>query len=236
MCRGLGRAYNRGMTIYPHDLRAGADVYSSDGHKLGELHRVVLARSDLRVTHVVVDIGFLRSGRAIWQGGLGLEYDRVVGIADVASASTERVDLGITAERFKDLPEYTPETYEEPEDLSPGEYDLPDVVTQLHHLSSIFASTPGQWLYENLQKSDDAVDISEGTPVWRREPHEKLGDVKQLILDEATGQLRALVIARGFIFKHEVVLPIRHIVELYDDLLHADIADKDLESLQAYEG
>jgi uncharacterized protein YrrD len=224
------------MTIYPHDLRAGVDVYSSDGHKLGELHRVVLARSDLRVTHVVVDIGFLRSGRAIWQGGLGLDYDRVVNIGDVAGASTERVDLGLTAEQFKDLPEYTPETYEDPKDFSPNEYDLPDVVTQLAHLSSIFASTPGQWLYENLQKSDDAVDIVEGTPVWRREPHEKLGDVKQLILDEASGQVRALVIARGLIFKHEVVLPIRHVVELFDDLLHVDIADKDLEALQAYEG
>ena len=222
-------------TIYPHDLRAGTDVYSSDDQKLGELHRIVLARADLRVTHVVVDIGFLRSGRSIWQGGLGLEYDRVVPIGDVAVATTERVDLALTAEQFKDLPEYTPETYEQPKDLSPHEYDLPDVVTQLHHLSSIFASTPGQWLYENLQKPEDAVDISEGTPVWRREPHEKLGDVKQLIFDEASGQLRALVIARGFIFKHEVVLPIRHVVELFDDLLHVDIADKDIEALQPYE-
>ena len=222
-------------TIYPHDLRAGADVYSSDDQKLGELHRIVLARADLRVTHVVVDIGFLRSGRSIWQGGLGLEYDRVVPIGDVVVATTERVDLALTAEQFKDLPEYTPETYEQPKDLSPHEYDLPDVVTQLHHLSSIFASTPGQWLYENLQKPEDAVDISEGTPVWRREPHEKLGDVKQLIFDEASGQLRALVIARGFIFKHEVVLPIRHVVELFDDLLHVDIADKDIEALQPYE-
>jgi uncharacterized protein YrrD len=223
------------MTIYPHELRAGADVYSSDGQKLGELHRVVLARSDLRATHVVVDIGFLRSGRAIWQGGLGLDYDRVVSIDEVAGASPERIDLRLTSEEFKDLPEYTPETYEEPRDFSPNEYDLPDVVTQLHHLSSIVGSTPGLWLYENLQKSSDAIDISEGTPVWRREPHEKLGDVKELILDQATGQLQALVIARGFIFKHEVVLPIRHVVEWFDDLVRVDIADKDLESLKAHQ-
>ena len=227
--------YNLGMTIFPHDLRAGVDVYSSDGQKLGELHRVVLARSDLRVTHVVVDIGFLRSGRPIWQGGLGLDYDRVVDIGDVASATTERVDLGLTAEHFKALKEYTPETYEEPKDFSPNEYDLPDVVTQLTHLSAILNSTSGLWLYDNLQKSDQEVDIAEGTPVWRQEPHEKLGDVKQLIIDESTGQLQALVIARGFIFKHEVVLPIRHVVEMYDDLLHVEIADKDLEQLKAYE-
>jgi uncharacterized protein YrrD len=224
------------MNVFPQDLRAGADVYSSDGHKLGELHRVVLNRADLRVTHVVVDIGFLRSGRSLWQGGLGLDYDRVVGIEDVKAATDERVDVGLTAEAFAALPEYTPETYEEPKDFSPDEYDLPDVVTQMHHLSSIIGSTPGLWLYENRQKAPGEVDISEGTPVWRREPHEKLGDVKQLIVDGATGQLRALVIARGFIFKQEVVLPIRHVVEMYDDLLHVDIADKDLDNLKPYEG
>jgi uncharacterized protein YrrD len=223
------------MSVFPQHLRAGAGVYSSDGHKLGELHRAVLNRSDLRVTHVVVDIGFLRSGRAIWQGGLGLDYDRVVSIDDVVEAGNERVELSLTAEEFKDLPEYTPETYEQPKDFSPDEYDLPDMVTQLHHLSSIFASTPGLWLYENRRKAAGEVDISEGSPVWRREPHEKLGDVKQLIVDELTGQVKALVIARGFIFKHEVVLPMRHVVEMYDDLLHVDIGDKDLDDLKAYE-
>jgi uncharacterized protein YrrD len=223
------------MTIFPHDLRAGTDVYSSDDHKLGELHRVVIARSDLRVTHVVVDIGFLRSGRAIWQGGLGLDYDRVVPIESVSSADSERINLSVTAEQFKDLPEYTQETYEEPVDLTPNEYDLPDVVAQLQHLSAIFNSTPGLWLYENLQKPLDSVDISEGTPVWRQEPHEKLGDVKHLILDETTGQLQALVIARGFLFKHEVVLPARHITDLLDDIVRVEIADKDLDNLKAYE-
>ena len=223
------------MTIYPHDLRAGAGVYSSDRHKLGELHRVVLSRSDLRATHIVVDIGFLRSGRAIWQGGLGLEYDRVVGIEGVAGATEERVDLAMSAEAFKDLPEYTPETYEEPKDFSPNEYDLPDVVTQLHHLSSIVGSTPGLWLYENLQTPPNSVDIVEGAPVWRREPHEKLGDVRQLILDETTGELQGLVIARGLFFKHEVVLPARHIAELLDGIVRVDIADKDLENLKAHE-
>ncbi len=61
------------MPFYPHDLKAGVDVVSRDGHKLGTLHRVVLRRSDLSLTHVVVDIGFLRSGHRLWEGGLGLD-------------------------------------------------------------------------------------------------------------------------------------------------------------------
>ena len=226
---------NRDMTVFPHDLHAGADVYSSDGHKLGELHRVVLARNDLRATHVVVDIGFLRSGTPIWQGGFGLDYDRVAPIETVEAADDERVTLSLTAEAFGELPDYTAETYEQPVDLTPDEYDLPDVVSQLQRLSAIVGSTPGLWLYENLQKAPGSVDISEGTPVWRQEPHEKLGDVQHLILDETTGRLRALVIARGFLFKHEVVLPMRHIVELLDDIVRVQISDDDLDALKAYE-
>ena len=66
------------MPIAPHELKVGVDVYSADGHKLGKLHRLVLRRSDLALTHVVIDIGFLRSGRSIWAGGFGLDYDHVV--------------------------------------------------------------------------------------------------------------------------------------------------------------
>jgi hypothetical protein len=62
--------------MFPGDLRIGAAVFSSGGDKLGELQRLVLRRSDLSLTHVVIDVGFLRSGHRLWQGGLGLEYDR----------------------------------------------------------------------------------------------------------------------------------------------------------------
>jgi len=82
------------MPFYPHDLKAGVDVFSHDGHKLGTLHRVVLKRSDLSLTHIVVDIGFLRSGRRLWQGGLGLDYDRLVPVDQVHAASDERVETG----------------------------------------------------------------------------------------------------------------------------------------------
>jgi uncharacterized protein YrrD len=220
------------MPVSLHDLRAGVDVYSHDGHKLGTLHRMVLKRSDLTLTHVVVDIGFLRSGHHLWEGGLGLDYDRVVPVDEVHSASDKRVELRLTAAEFKDMPEYTLERYEGPDDLTPDDFDTTDVIQRAQQISGFLGSTSGVWLMEKLNKPLDAVDIKEGTAVWRDEPHEKLGDVLRLLFDH--GRLRAFVIRRGFIFRHEVILPVRHVSELFDDLVRVDITDEQLAQLREY--
>lgn len=222
------------MPGFPHDLHAGVDVVSSDGHKLGQLHRVVLKRADLSVSHVVVDIGFLRSGHHLWEGGLGLDYDRVVPIAAVHASSDKQVELALTAAAFKDAPEYTEEAFEPPQDLTPDEFDIPDVVNRAQGLAGLIAGTSTAWLVEKLNRPLDAVDIREGTDVWRIEPHAKLGSVERLLLDPATGRLRAFVIRRGFLLKRDVVLPVRYIAELFDDLVHVDIADAEIEALREY--
>jgi uncharacterized protein YrrD len=222
------------MPVFPDALHAGADVYSSDGHKLGTLYRVVVRRSDLSVSHVVVDIGFLRSGHRLWEGGFGLDYDRVVPIETVSSAGEDRVDLAMSASEFKDAPEYTDEAFEPPQDLTPDEFDIPDVANRLQHLSAMISNTSNTWVFERLNKPVDAVDIKSDTDVWRREPHQKLGDIKRLIMDGSTGRVRAFVISRGFIFKHEVILPVRYVAEIEDDIVRVDIPDEDLVQLREY--
>jgi uncharacterized protein YrrD len=223
------------MAPYPHELHAGAEVYSADGHKLGELQRVVLRRSDLSVTHIVIDIGFLRSGRSIWEGGFGLDYDRIVPVQQVQSYGHDRIDLVLTAEAFKDAPEYTVESFEPPQDLSPDEFDIPDVANRLQGIAALIGSTPNVWLVEKLQQPEGSVEVIEGADVWRRDPHEKLGDVSRVILDEVSGAARALVIKRGALLKHEVVLPMRYVVELADGVVRVDIEDEALDQLRKYE-
>jgi uncharacterized protein YrrD len=221
------------MSVSPGDLKAGIDVYSSDGHKLGQLHRAVLRRADLSLTHVVVDIGFLRSGRRLWEGGLGLDYDRIVPAADVVNADDERLLLALTAEQFKFAPEYTQESFESPWDLSPGEFDIPDVVNRAQGLAGLIGNTANVWVVERLNKPLGSVDIAEGTPVWRGSPHQKLGEVRRLLFG-GDGSLQALVIERGFLLHRDVVLPVRYIVELMDDLIRVDITDEQLEQLREY--
>lgn len=222
------------MTDYPHNLRAGTDVYSLDGEKLGQLKRVVVKRSDLTLTHVVVDIGFRRSGRSLWEGGLGLDYDRILPIEGVKSATDERVDLNLNVQEFKALPEYTAESYEALTDPSPNEFDVSDVLLRTEQIADTLASNPGAWVTTRLNKPVTSVDIVEGTDVWRQEPHEKLGDVKRLLVDPK-GKLQAVVISRGFILKHDVIVPIRYFSEMLDDLIRVELSDTELDQLKRYE-
>jgi len=222
------------MTVFPQNLRTGSDVYSQEGEKLGQLHRVIIGRADLTLTHVVVDIGFLRSGRSLWEGGLGREYDRIVPIDAIASASEDRVDLVLSVDAFKAMPEYTDENYE-PADPSPNEFDLTDIATRADELSAVLGSTPSAWMVARLNKPVTSAELVEGSDVWRSEPHEKVGDLKSVLSDETTGQVKALVISRGFILKHDVVLPVRYISELLDGVVRVEISDAEIERLRRFE-
>jgi uncharacterized protein YrrD len=223
------------MADYPHNLRAGTDVYSSEGEKLGELKRVVIKRSDLTLTHVVVDIGFRRAGRSLWDGGLGLDYDRILPIDGVKSANDSRVELNLDVEAFKALPEYTEEGFEPVADPSPNEFDLNDVYMRGQVISDTIASTPGAWVTTRLNKDVNSVDIVEGTDVWREEPHQKLGEVKRVLFDETTGALKAFVISRGFILHHDIVVPARYISEMMDDLIRVQLTDAEIDQLKRYD-
>jgi uncharacterized protein YrrD len=216
------------------DFRTGTDVLSSDGEKLGDLKGVILRRADLTVTAVVVDIGFLRSGRKLWEGGLGLDYDRVVRVDAVESAGEEKVVLKLTAGQFKDAPPYSDDHFQAAIDFSPNEFDLSDVVTRAESLGNQIGGTGSFWLYAQQNRSKEETDIEEKTPVWRQEPHDKLGEVDRVLVDEATGKAKAIVIRRGFILKRDVVLPVRYISEILDFAVHVDISDAELDLLQEF--
>ena len=221
--------------IAPYELHAGADVYSSDAEKLGTLHRVVINRRNFRVTHVVVDVGFLRSGHHLWEGGLAREYDRVVPIDAVRKATDERVDLALTAGEFKNAPEYTEEQFEPPQDLTPNKFDITDVTTLAEEISaSIPGGTSDIWLVEKLHKTRHEREITEGTPVWRQHPHEKIGEVDRVLIDPETSRAQALVVRSGFLRKHDIIVPVRYISELLDDLVRVELSDAELEQLHEY--
>jgi len=98
----------------------------------------------------------------------------------------------------------------------------------------VIGNTPGGWLFEKRNRPLDSVDIKEGTDVWRREPHEKLGEVRRVLLNDA-GRVTAFVIRRGFVFKKDVVLPARYIAELLDEIVRVDIPGDVLSNLAEYE-
>lgn len=217
------------------DLHAGADVFSRDGHKLGTLTRVVVNRDTLKLTHVVVDTGILRSGKPLWEGGWSLPHDRVVPLAALRDAGSDRIELTMSADEFRDhSANYDTEVFKPIPDLKPGRLDASD----LQRFVTSLPGEPGPFVITDVMaKAPDEVDIKKDSPVWRLNPHEKIGEVERVIFDEPSRKVTALVIRRGIVFSHEVVLPVHYIVEVVEALegiVHVDIDDQALERLPEF--
>jgi sporulation protein YlmC with PRC-barrel domain len=212
-------------------LRAGASVVSADGHKLGTLSHFVVNRTTQKLTHIVVDTGLLRSGEPLWKGGWGLSHDRVIPVGAIERAAGD-IALTMTADEFKDLSvKYAQEQFEAMPDVEPGRIDASD-------LARLGASLPGEpgpyFLRETQAHAADEVDIEKDSPVWRLRPHQKIGEVERLIVDDATNTVSALVIRRGLVFSKDVVLPMQFVVEVVADIVRVDIGDGDLKELSEF--
>lgn len=75
-------------------LRTGADVYSSDGELVGQIHEVFTSAESNRVTHILIS-----------QGLVGKTY-KLLPVHWVGAMTADRVDLGTSARVVEDLPNY----------------------------------------------------------------------------------------------------------------------------------
>jgi sporulation protein YlmC with PRC-barrel domain len=214
------------------DLHLGASVVSRDGRKLGSLSHFVINRDTLALTHVVVDTGILRSGTPLWEGGWGLSHDRVVPLGVVQQADSREVRISMSADEFRDHSvDYIDEHFDRMPDAKPGWPDASDV----RRIASSIPGEPGPYmLHETEAHAPDEVDIRRDSPVWRLNPHEKIGEVERVIFDDDTKKVSALVIRRGFVFQHDVVLPIASVVEVVADIVRVELDDAALKQLAPY--
>ncbi len=230
-----GRAQEGTRDMSLEELRAGAAVISRDDHKLGTFSGVVVNKDTLKITHVVVDTGILRSGEALWKGGWGMSHDRVVPLGALADATSDEVRLSMSADEFRDLSvDYDTEVFQSMADLEPGRIGASD----LRRFATSLPGEPGPFVITDvLAKAPDEVDIKKDSPVWRLNPHQKIGEVERVIFDEGTQKVTALVIRRGLVFSKDVVLPVSYIaevVEALEGIVRVDIDDASLKQLQEF--
>jgi sporulation protein YlmC with PRC-barrel domain len=220
------------MPMKLEDLRPGASVSSRDGHKLGRLSRFVLTKDLTTLTHVVVDTGLLRSGESLLGGGWALSHDRVVPLGVVDDVSPDAVTLTMTAEEFRDLSvDYIQEYFEPIPDEKKGWPDPSD----LRRLAASIPGEPGPYfMLQTMAKSPDEVDIKKDSPVWRMNPHQKIGEVDGLVVEEGTGKVQAIVVRRGHVFTKDVELPLRFVAEVVADIVRVHISDDALKQLREH--
>jgi len=215
------------------DLRLKADVLSSDEHKLGHVSRFIIDGESKRLTHLVVDTGIFRSGEALWKGGWGMSHDRVVPFGAVASATSRAVRITMSADEFKELAsDYVEEYFVSVPDANPRGPDASD----LQRLAMSIPGEPGPYLMQQVDaRPPHEVEIARDSPVWRLNPHQKIGEVERVIFDDHTGKLDGLVIRRGFVFTKDVVLAMHYVVEVVGDIVRVEIDDDTLQGLPAFQ-
>ncbi len=221
------------MTL--EDVTAGADVYSSDGQKLGTVRAIVLEPGGNEVTHIAVD-----AGPHFPEPGFGDARIVSVEIAHMKSADGDRVELEVTEDAFKGMPLYEHRHFFTAPDAERLE-DRPGLAARVWNAgvaigNSLASLGTGITVpAEHFARASFERSILEGTSVWRVEPNTEIGDVERVLVDDKTDEIAALVIKRGGLFQHEMVLPMRYVTEIREGVIHARLTDAEADSLERFQ-
>lgn len=227
------------------ELRIGTAVQTTSGKRIGHLTRVVVDGPSGRVLSLVVDPGLVASGNLLAPGGLERPRERVVPVAQVASATPENIVLTLTEEAFEQLPLFEQERFisvsaaaaeqgQQPGSAAAARFEAGQL---LNYAASEFGLGGAPYLPPaeiTHAEPPNAGAIAEGTQVWRLDPHERIGDVERVLVDSSTQRMSGLVLRRGLL-RHQVVLPVSAITGVEDDVVHVRISDEELKTLAPFE-
>src|SRR5262249_17297522 len=218
------------------ELHIGVAVTGSDGRRLGTLQRIVVERDNYQVSHLVVDPGLLESGNLLAPGGWERPRARILPVSLVVEAASQHLVLSCDEAAFRLLPLFEQEAYVEASPPSGGGFRLGELVNYIASVAGVGAA-PYEPSTEEITFNEPAgsAEIAEGTPVWRREPHDEIGTVERLLVDEHSGRLSALVVRRKGFGHHAVLLPLAAITELADGIVHVALSNEELDTLEPYQ-
>jgi len=224
------------------DLNIGIPVIGSDRQQLGTLQRIVIERGERKVTHLVVDPGLRESGNLLTPGGWEKPRSRLIPVGDIVQVGKESLDLSIDQADFAQAPVFEHEYYVNA-DTQTGEVQPPDEKPRfrlgelIHYIST--AAGIGAAPYEptteiQFQEAPNSAEISAGTPVWRRTPHQELGLIERVLVDAETQRISAFVLRRKGFGGKLVRLPVAAVTDVQDGIVHVTLGDTDLAQLEIY--
>ncbi|HMC66631.1 MAG TPA: PRC-barrel domain-containing protein [Gemmataceae bacterium] len=213
------------------NLHPGAEVISADGKKAGKLYAVVVDERDEEVTHIV-----LNTGPFFPAPGFGAPNLVSVPVEEMADAQEGKVILRCTKKKLSAMPSYADWTFAwQSNRARPSSISAEAPVWRPAAAAQV---AMGSWAIaaptETTHKARFEREIVQGAHVWRVTPHIHIGDVDRILTDEHTDEVEALVVRRGLLFGHDVILPIRFVMEILDDIIHVEISDEELERLEPF--
>jgi uncharacterized protein YrrD len=220
-------------------FKRGANVFTSDGQKVGEIERVVLDPRTDEVTHVVVEKGFL------------LPIDKVVPISLVGPATEDRVTLRDNAGDLEALPDLEERHYvmvgdeAEKEASSRGQprplYWYPPVRTMWWQpggylgYSGFFGYPVPPYIVETERHiPEGTVALKEGAKVISKDG-EHVGDVEAVLTDPEEDRATHLVLSEGLLLKERKLVPTSWVSTVMADEVHLAVESDVIEGLREYE-
>jgi sporulation protein YlmC with PRC-barrel domain len=220
-------------------FKQGANVFTSDGQKVGEIDRVVIDPKTDEITHVVVEKGFL------------LTVDKVVPVSLIGPATEERVTLRENAGDLEALPDFEERHYvlldeEKVRNVSSRGYSrslhwYPPVGTMWWHNGG-YLGYPGFFGYpvppfvveteRHIPKG--TVALKEGAKVLSSDG-EHVGDVEAVLTDPEEDRATHLVISQGLLLKERKLVPSSWISTVMADEVRLAVGSHLIEGLREYE-
>lgn len=217
-------------------IELGKDVIASDGEKLGTVDRLVLEHESNTLTKFVVQKGFL------------FPEDRIVDLEMVSSIDTDgAIMLSIPSHDERALPAFVEESFRmaTDEELTYLGYDIytgaaphspvwfapvtPQQQFRPEDESIFRGAQPASGVVETRDNlPDDTVSINTGTDVIGRDG-DKVGEVDE-VLATPDGRVSSIVVKAGFIFKHDVQIPMAAVDQVGSEHIILNITRDQAES------
>ena len=214
-------------------FKEGADVYTSQGEKAGDIDRVVIDPLTDKVTHLVVRKGILFPEDRVVSTDLvySATQDRVVlkDVEDINSLPVfERVHYIRLDQVKKDTARrwagYVPPYYWYPR---PGMMWWDDAHMPLYPASDYVASVK-----RNIPEG--TVPLKEGARVITADG-ENIGDIESVFVEPGHDRATHLEISRGLFLKERKVVPATWITSVQEDEVHLGVSSDLVENLPAYQ-
>jgi len=216
-------------------LTKGADVYSSDGEKLGTLDRVILDPVTKEVTHIVISKGLL------------FTTNKVVAMDTVNPEIEDKITLRSPKQNLDEFQDFEETHYvdldqtENPSsDELPASYWYPPTNLawwRMGNAGLVGPYYPPMPVYvpkttQNIPEG--TVALEEGAKVVSKDG-KHVGNIKEVIVDPQDNRVTHFVINEGVLFKERKLIPVLWISEIDEHAVHLSSTSKVLERLPEYQ-
>jgi uncharacterized protein YrrD len=219
-------------------LQEGADVYTSDGDKAGDVSRVVIDPRNGEATHIVVEEGFLFTTK------------KVVPLNMIEEATEEEVKLWASEDELEGLPDfeerhyvsvYEAATEEAYEGYARPMYWYPPMGSSWWAAGGVGEDTryfgypiPPYVVASERHVPEGTVALEAGARVVTADG-EYVGDVEEILTGPEANRVTHLRVSRGLLLEEEKLVPSTWIREVAEDEVRLAVEKRSLEELPDYE-